>query len=68
MNTADAYELTDTLVATVTERPGQTAAKIARRLRLDTGAVRRTLMYLAREQYVTLTQRGGRETYGPAGR
>lgn len=62
----DAYDLTDALVAAVAERPGLTAAKLARKLRVDAGTVRRYLTYLAHEHYVTLKRVGGRETYGPA--
>lgn len=65
---ADAYDLTDALVAAVNERPGLTAAKLARRLKVDAGTVRQYLAYLARDHYVALTRRGGRDTYEPAAR
>jgi len=60
---ADLADLTDDVLTTVAERPGLTAAKIARRLCADAGAVRRVLTTLAADHYVTLANRNGRDIY-----
>lgn len=65
MNAIMAADLTDAVLDTVTDRPGLSAAKIARRLRADAGTVRRVLTTLVRDHYVTLANDHGRDSYRP---
>jgi DNA-binding IclR family transcriptional regulator len=60
---AYAADLTDDVLETVTDRPGLTLAKIAKRLHADAGVVRSVLTVLVRDHYVALTREGGRDGY-----
>jgi DNA-binding IclR family transcriptional regulator len=63
-----AAELNDNVLDVVDTEPGLNAKTIARRLKADAGAIRRTLGFLVTSHYLTQTGKGGRETYARPGR